>query len=273
MNLSAVSPSVGIMLHLLYLTQIACILAVVGGVLYRRFCRNSLPPVPTIPGAVFPNVFDLGYTLFFSVLTVLTTTSMIFQGDCFDVKTVNAGSMILSTLAQSLFYLPFLVRFARLPMVPRPAWGVCRVTLCILLALGGIIIPFKLLECSGFFQYIIEQTACPEFQSVVIMFRDGDWALRAAVAGAAVIMAPICEEVVYRGFVYRILRHYSGRTIAILLSAMLFSVIHGALVQAMPLFIFGVVQCLVYEKSRTIWLPIAIHAIYNSLSLVMILLS
>lgn len=273
MPLLSAALHVQLMLTLILLTLFACGLAVVCGALFRRVSSNYLPPVPPVAGWNFPNQFDLGYTLFYTLLTVLSVISTLSREGLVSEGEISAGTMLYSTLAQSLFYLPFLIRIARLPKIPRPKTKLFYHIQLILLALGGIIVPFLLLENSGILRYIQDATNCPEFQTVVLLFRDGDTALKLAVAGAAVIMAPLCEEVVYRGFVYRILKLYTGRVLAVILSAMLFSVIHGALVQALPLFIFGVVQCLVYEKARTLWVPILVHMIYNSLTLLYLLYS
>ena len=37
-------------------------------------------------------------------------------------------------------------------------------------------------------------------------------------------------------------------------------------------FVFGVVQCIAYEKARSLWLPIMIHFIFNALNVAGVLL-
>ena len=128
------------------------------------------------------------------------------------------------------------------------------------------------MEYLGLYRLLMELTGCPELQDIVVMFSNGDWAQRGTIALAAVVVAPICEEIVYRGFIYNILKRYSRRWVAIILSALLFSVIHGSMAQAVPLTIFGIVQCILYDKARSLRLPILLHAIYNTVSLILILL-
>ena len=51
----------------------------------------------------------------------------------------------------------------------------------------------------------------------------------------------------------------------------MFSVIHASLAQTAALTIFGCVQCILYDKARSLWLPIMLHAVYNSITLILIL--
>ncbi len=260
-----------LMMGLILVAPLAYLLTLGVGAVFRRDGNQGLPPVPIYPGSVFPGAFDWCYTIFFSILTILSALMSVCGAGQADVSKVSAGSMIVSTLMQCMLYLPFLVRFISLPRPIAPTLDIGTKLMYVFVALGAIILPFKLLDCLGFFNYVMETTGCPEFQEVVVMFRDGNMGMKLAVAFAAVVMAPICEEVVYRGFIYQMLKQYSGRIVACILSALLFSVIHGALVQSLPLFIFGVVQCLLFEKTRSVLLPIVVHAIYNTASLLMIL--
>lgn len=260
-----------LMMSLILLAPLACILTLAVSAVWRRERNQGLPPVPLYPGSCFPGAFDWSYTIFFSILTILSALISVYGAGQTDVSKVTAGSMIISTLMQCMLYLPFLVRFISMPRPIAPTLDFGGKLMYVFISLGAIILPFKLLDCLGFFHYVMETTGCPEFQEVVVMFRDGDMGMKLAVAFAAVIMAPICEEVVYRGFVYQMLKQYSGRIAACILSALLFSVIHGALVQSLPLFIFGVVQCILFERTRSVCLPIIVHAIYNAASLLLIL--
>ena len=91
-------------------------------------------------------------------------------------------------------------------------------------------------------------------------------ALEAESTAAAVLVAPICEEIVFRGYLYPILKRFSGVWVAGLCSALLFSCAHGNLVALLPLLIFGIVQVVIYEKTGSLWAPIAVHFCFNSAS-------
>ena len=254
---------------LLVVTPILILFTIGGGLLRRLVCSKALPPVPLFPGATFPNIFDWLYTGFFITITIFGTVVAVLNPQA---GAITTGAMLTNLLLQVFVYLPFVIRFGMLSSPVRAKFSVGATAIHLLLALVSIIVPFCILEQLGFFRWLTELTGCPELQDIVVMFRDGNTELRLVIAAAAVIVAPVCEEVVYRGFIYNILKLYSCRTVAILLSAQLFSVIHGSLAQTLPLLIFGVVQCILYDKARSLWLPMVLHAVYNGLMLTMILI-
>jgi uncharacterized protein len=83
---------------------------------------------------------------------------------------------------------------------------------------------------------------------------------------SGVIIAPIAEEVVFRGYLYKAFRDRFKPSYAIVLSAALFSVIHLELLAAAPLFIIGVVLAYVYEKTGNLMAPITLHVLNNAVA-------
>tara|TARA_Y100000588_G_scaffold395287_1_gene522402 strand:- start:6450 stop:7070 length:621 start_codon:yes stop_codon:yes gene_type:complete len=79
----------------------------------------------------------------------------------------------------------------------------------------------------------------------------------------AIVGAPIVEELVFRGLLYRFLKFRMGKTPAILISAGVFASIHSTLPGFFPLLILGVFLCISYEISGNLKVPILIHAIFN----------
>lgn len=75
------------------------------------------------------------------------------------------------------------------------------------------------------------------------------------------IVAPIIEEVVYRGFAMRLLSKY-GKTFAILASSILFGVMHGNIPQAMFATLVGIVLGYVAMEYSIIW-SIVLHMLNN----------
>lgn len=74
---------------------------------------------------------------------------------------------------------------------------------------------------------------------------------------------PLIEEIIFRGFFYRILRKYVPAVFAIAVSAVLFGVYHGNLVQGIYGFCMGVLIALVYEKTGDFAIPCLFHATAN----------
>lgn len=91
-----------------------------------------------------------------------------------------------------------------------------------------------------------------------------------AVVVLVTVVAPLGEELFFRGFFFGALRNWRGPLLAALLTGFVFGGIHvgsspvGYLV---PLMIFGTVLCLLYERTRSLYPPIALHALNNSVAL------
>ena len=74
----------------------------------------------------------------------------------------------------------------------------------------------------------------------VTLFREGkDPVLLVLMAFAAVIVAPLCEEVVFRGYVYPVAKKFTGARAGALFSALVFAAAHGNVAALVPLFVFG----------------------------------
>ena len=108
-----------------------------------------------------------------------------------------------------------------------------------------------------------------EEQEAVTMFREGqDPVALGMMVFAAVIVAPICEEIIFRGYLYPVAKKYAGSTVAALFSALVFAGAHGNVAAMLPLFVFGLVLVAVYEFSGSIWAPIAVHFLFNGTTVV-----
>lgn len=85
-----------------------------------------------------------------------------------------------------------------------------------------------------------------------------------------VIAAPISEEVCFRGFLFGGLRKRLPRLAAAFLSALIFGALHAATgVSAVPpLFVFGFVLALLYERTGSIVPGILLHMLNNSVALI-----
>lgn len=79
----------------------------------------------------------------------------------------------------------------------------------------------------------------------------------------AVIGAPLIEEIVFRGIVFRSLRRVSPAWVAILASSVLFGLYHMNLVQIVYATLMGIVAGIIYEKSNNLLFPILVHVANN----------
>lgn len=89
-----------------------------------------------------------------------------------------------------------------------------------------------------------------------------------AVALAVILVAPVAEEFFFRAFFYRALRTRLRVWSASLIDGLVFGALHfqGAdTAVILPVIaVFGVGQCLVYERTGSLFAVIAIHAAFNT---------
>lgn len=88
----------------------------------------------------------------------------------------------------------------------------------------------------------------------------------------AVLIAPITEEIVFRGGIYRFLKSKGHPKIALVISALVFSIAHFNLTSFLPLFLLGMLLARAFERTGNIVTPITFHAIFNLNTLLLILI-
>lgn len=87
----------------------------------------------------------------------------------------------------------------------------------------------------------------------------------------AVVMAPLFEEIVFRGIIMKGLINKGMKPItAIIISAVVFGVVHGNPWQFVGAVLLGSVLGLVYYKTKSLLLPILLHAFNNLCSSILI---
>ncbi|UPA28622.1 MAG: CPBP family intramembrane metalloprotease [Verrucomicrobiota bacterium] len=90
------------------------------------------------------------------------------------------------------------------------------------------------------------------------------------VAVAAVILAPIIEEIGFRYYCYRYLKGlFRGPYCAALLTAWLFAQLHGNLRSFPGLFLFSLLLTWLYERYGNLWPAIFAHAANNALTILL----
>jgi hypothetical protein len=101
----------------------------------------------------------------------------------------------------------------------------------------------------------------------ILLGPGGGWLGLAATVLTVAVSAPIVEEVVYRGVVYRAFRDRAGVPLAVLASGFVFAIAHLEVDHILPLWWIGLVLALVVERTGSLIPAIALHALYNALSL------
>ena len=89
-------------------------------------------------------------------------------------------------------------------------------------------------------------------------------------AAVTTVLAPICEETLFRGLMFRSLCNWRGPWPAALITGALFGAVHGLSAPAadlVPLALLGVLLCGIYRWTGSLYPAIGLHVLNNSISL------
>ncbi len=95
---------------------------------------------------------------------------------------------------------------------------------------------------------------------------------------AAVVLAPVAEEFLFRGLLHRGLRRRLSLLPAAAVSSVVFAVVHVDVLFSQPLAIVGlvlvgVILALAYERTGSLLVPIMIHAVHNAVTIVAVVVT
>jgi membrane protease YdiL (CAAX protease family) len=116
---------------------------------------------------------------------------------------------------------------------------------------------------------LINTTATEKKLVTSIGVHDGAIGVLAAILVTCVV-APICEEFLFRGFIFRALRNWRGPWLAALLTGILFGAVHAGsapAVDLVPLGALGAILCGIRQWTGSLYPCIALHALNNSIAL------
>ncbi|NCO10335.1 CPBP family intramembrane metalloprotease [Candidatus Saccharibacteria bacterium] len=81
-----------------------------------------------------------------------------------------------------------------------------------------------------------------------------------------VIVAPVAEEILFRGYLLGKLRKRAPLWLAILLTSLLFAVVHFAWNVGIDVFVLSIVLCVLRVVTGSLWAPIVLHMIKNGIA-------
>ncbi|MGM0576357.1 MAG: CPBP family intramembrane glutamic endopeptidase [Myxococcota bacterium] len=155
----------------------------------------------------------------------------------------------------------------RLGLDPSPSgllglvmWALGGLAVCLVVVFGATVISSLLGGQPSETQPVVELFASRE-----------DLESRLLLGASVVLFAPVFEEILFRGFLYRNLRDLLGPTTAMLASGFLFAVVHFEVALLLPLGALGAALAFLYERSGSLLVPIAVHALWNGGQLVFVL--
>lgn len=86
-----------------------------------------------------------------------------------------------------------------------------------------------------------------------------------------IVLAPVAEELIFRGYIYGVFKRYLGMWLALLLNAALFAVVHLNLASLPALFVLAACFTIAYEITGSLLVNIFMHSLFNLVSFAAIL--
>lgn len=204
-----------------------------------------------------------------------------------DAAAADAVVQVVASAVGGLGGLVLLTVVARWTPGPASAHGLGfrPVGRAVLVGLGAIVLAMPVVALSGLIAQILytlatgQPTHTLNHDTLRLLSDDPNSPAAWALAAAAVVGAPIVEELIFRVFLQTALLGATGRTwLAVLLTSFLFAGVHlGAGVQEteayvlVPLFVLGAAMGIAYERSRNVLVPIVMHAAFNGINIALTL--
>ena len=113
----------------------------------------------------------------------------------------------------------------------------------------------------------------PEEQlSVHVLRASMSLAGRITLGAAAILLAPVAEEILFRGILYPAIKQAGFPRLALWGTALLFAAVHMNLVTFVPLAVLALILTALYERTDNLLAPITAHALFNALNFVTLFL-
>jgi uncharacterized protein len=183
---------------------------------------------------------------------------------------IPAGLEIADTAVQDIAFVLVAVLFARMGGRVVRAWqfGLRPPRLR---RLWTVLLPFALLLVFVIFSVIwagllhestkeklLEQLGANEGTTLLLLS-----------AALTCVVAPVCEELLFRGFIFTALRNWQGTWPAAIITGLLFGGVHvgsAPVIDLVPLAFLGFGLCLLYRITGSLYPCIAAHSLNNSIA-------
>lgn len=223
----------------------------------------------------FLNIIDiLGISIFFGIYAVflkeyLDPPRLDENGDPVIVK-ITPAILFVGMIVQLVPAMVVLVLLIFRKIDPIRFFGVLSKSAryLIVIAPAGVIVTYLFLyglEATGYNAWLSDHFGDQaKLQQTVKTYQEANAVtVRVMIAISVVLIAPIAEEIVFRGYIYTVTKRFSDRFFAAALSSLLFGVVHFNIMALLPLVFLALILTLAYELTGSLWAPISIHAMFN----------
>jgi membrane protease YdiL (CAAX protease family) len=232
----------------------------------RGFAGTPGPPVPDWPPWMAPAALVGGIVLAALGALLVDIPALLF-GVNINASHLPGGLAIADTVVQDLAFVAIAVFLAQMGgrvvssamfgLRPADFWPAVGLALVTLIGFLLFSVVWTEIVHTGK-DKVLEQLGTDESATLLI--------LSAALTCA---IAPICEEFLFRGFIFTALRNLRGLWPAAIITGLLFGGVHASSAPALdlvPLAALGVGLCLLYRATGSLYPGIAVHSLNNSLA-------
>ncbi|MBK1881817.1 CPBP family intramembrane metalloprotease [Luteolibacter pohnpeiensis] len=233
--------------------------------------EDSPEPAEKVPSHFYRPLDFLWMGFIFCIFCLLSVSTARATGNSHGAK-IDIPTILISCGFQ--LFLATVTTFMVFPRMRPTRWLGLRwahwpmVFLIAPFTVGVLLVLTYILQVAGYQQWM-EQLHVQQTQETVKMLQNSDDTVALALmALTAVFVAPVCEELVFRGYLYPAAKRFAGRWVAGFCVALVFAAAHGSLAALAPLFLVGVALVVVYETTGSIWAPMATHMCFNALTVI-----
>jgi membrane protease YdiL (CAAX protease family) len=142
-----------------------------------------------------------------------------------------------------------------------------RLRRCILIGLvgGACVVPMAM-ALNHVSQRVLEQTHIEATDQLSIQYLRASvkWWQQICFGVTAIVLAPLVEEIIFRGILYPAIKQRGYPGLAWVGTALLFAAIHMNVKTFLPLAFIGFALVWLYERTDSLATPIAAHALFNA---------
>jgi CAAX protease family protein len=186
-----------------------------------------------------------------------------------DAQNPPAASQLVATLLQDGCFIGAAWVMASLAGRPRPEQFGLRPPARPLRAVGLVVAGYAaFIVFSGIWLALVNQSSTSDDLPEKLGANDSTVALL-AVTFVVAVAAPVAEEFLFRGFFFSAMRNWRGLWPAAIVTGLVFGSVHAVSSPwafLLPLALFGVVLCLLYDRTGSLYPCIALHCVNNSIA-------
>ena len=137
---------------------------------------------------------------------------------------------------------------------------------------GGVLLYILTTFILGMLTVLFPELAEPQNVSNVIAEAQTTWDIIAVVIAVA-ILAPLGEELLFRGYIYHSLTPHYAPLVSMLFTSLIFGAMHLDFLRFIPLSIVGLFLNIVAMKSKSLYGSMVMHAAWNMVMVLVLLMA